>query len=116
MRHPENVYDIPLGIDGHPLPPHTGHGVWKPDYDTRTDQGDVFLRLLNSPNVKSVVHMLTDHVEDVDNPYITEIHTYPWVRARANVRDENVRWSHMVLVLGRKVNRSDRGEGTISTD
>lgn len=74
-----------------------------PDLNRRTTKGDIYLRLLNSPNIKTVMHMLTDHVEDLDNLSVEEIHTFPQVLARPGVLPNSVRWSHMVLVLGKPI-------------
>lgn len=43
-------------------------------YDTA---GDVFTRLMNTAEVKTIARMLVDHNDGLDYPAITEIHTQP---------------------------------------
>lgn len=90
--------------------------IRRPDPDgSSTPEGQVYLRLLSTPNVKSIVHMLADHVQDMDNNYITEIHTFPQILSRQNVNVATERMAHIILVLGPKPGQSDQPVGTVQT-
>lgn len=71
LHFPERIDNVPtFASSGARMYPTSGHGVWYPPTSDNDEVGDVWTRLLNTPNVKPMIHLLADHNDDMDNPCV----------------------------------------------
>lgn len=85
----------PTYPNGSSMGPVAGHGTWTPSHP-------VFQQLLAMPNVAICVQMIADYNTDMDNPYITAIHTFPPVSRQyfPNTYDDHERAGYVIIEYG----------------